>query len=211
MFARCHCDRCPWMSPYLRSVRASTVRTAQSRSSGVRFKLPDESASPSHRKIERSLMVSRRDRLGLHDVADRLDSVGPSLPLPAITCNCVEIRENFMRLVRHFRRWLPTHVVTLVDRCGCGEGVPCCPPRFLGPGVAAQTGLSSTQPSVVNAARLGGWRRLFEPAVPSRIHIRRLRRQAPGRPRVTGDYPSGVPAQVRPSRLLKPCGVTPWH
>lgn len=211
MFARCHCDRCPWMSPHLRSVRASTVRTAQSRSGGVRFKQADESAPPAYRKVERSPMVSRRDRLGLHDLADRLDFVCPSLPLHAVTCNRVEIRENIGRLVRRSRRWLPTHVVTLVDRCGCGEGVPSCPPPFLRLGVAAQASLSATPASVVNAARLGGWGRLFEPAVPSPIHTRRLQRKAPVPSSVAGNYPSGVPAHVRLSCLLKPYGVTPWH
>lgn len=211
MFAPCHCNRGPWMPPYLRSVRASTVRTAQSRSGGVRLELADESASRTYRKIERSSMVSRRDRLESHDVADRLDFVCTSLPLHAVTCNHVEIRGNVARLVRHFRKCLPTHVVTLVYRRGCGEGVPSCPPPFLRLGVAAQASLSATPASVVNAARLGGWGRLFEPAVPSPIHTRRLQRKAPLPSSVAGNYPSGVPAHVRPSCLLKPYGVTPWH
>lgn len=210
MFARFHCGRCPWTSSYLRSERVSAIRATQSGSGGVSVDQANASATPSYRKTERSPMVSQRNRLVLYDGADCLDFVRPSLPLQAVACDCVEIRDDPARLVRRSRRWLPTHVVRLVDRRGRGEGLPCCPPRFLGPGVAAQTGLSATQANAFNAARLSGWRRLFEPAVPSPIHTRRLRRKAPVPSSVAGNYPSGVPAQVRPSCLLRPYGVLPW-
>lgn len=211
MLTQNHCDGRFRKSPYLHSESDSTGRTSQSPPEGIRIKRADAFSAPFHRELEQSLVVSRRDHLELDILADCLDLVCPSWSLEAATRSQVEIGENGAWLVRHLGGWLATHVVVRGDQRWTCESVRCFARQLLSLSVAARTSLSATQAGVFNAVHQGDCCRLVEPAVTLRLHTCRLRRRAPRRFRVTGDYSSGISAHAQLLCLFRPCGVTPWH